>query len=135
MSTITTLDVTGMTCGHCVSAVTKELEGVPGAGKVSVTLEPEGTSHVTVFSAEPLPEDAVRAAIDEAGYDVAAISTHSEAEEFAQLADVREETYGTTDGGTGPVVELTTRDQAENQADAQQSGGGCGCGGCGCGNS
>lgn len=134
MSTITTLDVTGMTCGHCVSAVTKELEAVDGVGRVSITLQPEGTSEVTVFSAAPLPEDALREAIDEAGYDVTALSSHGAAEEFSQLAEVREETYGTPDGGDGPVIALTTRDEAEKQtADAEASSGGCGCGGCGCG--
>jgi len=35
----TTLKVTGMTCGHCVAAVTKALEGVPGVEKADVSLE------------------------------------------------------------------------------------------------
>lgn len=146
MSTITTLDVTGMTCGHCVTAVTKELEAVDGVGRVSVTLAAGETSQVTVFSAEPLPEDALRAAIDEAGYDVAAVSSHGAADEYEKLADTRVETYGTGDGGQGPQpVALTTRaeaaeaageaaaGEAAEAADGAPSSGGCGCGGCGCG--
>lgn len=35
----TTLKVTGMTCGHCVAAVTKALENVPGVEKADVSLE------------------------------------------------------------------------------------------------
>ncbi|MBU2772721.1 heavy metal-binding protein [Acidithiobacillus ferrooxidans] len=34
------LKITGMTCGHCVRAVTKALEGIPGVEKADVTLEP-----------------------------------------------------------------------------------------------
>ena len=36
----TVLNVTGMTCGHCVSAVTRALEQVPGVERVDVTLQP-----------------------------------------------------------------------------------------------
>lgn len=69
--TTTTYTVTGMTCGHCVGAVTKELSGLPGVTEVAIDLVPEGLSTVTVASEEPLAEDAVRAAIDEAGYQLA----------------------------------------------------------------
>jgi copper chaperone CopZ len=71
-STITTtLPVNGMTCGHCVRAVTQELTALDGVQDVAVELVPNGTSRVTVTSAAPLDGDTVRAAIDEAGYDVA----------------------------------------------------------------
>ena len=60
--------VTGMTCEHCVRAVTQELSGLPGVAGVDVDL---GTGAVTVTSAAPLPDDAVRAAVDEAGYELA----------------------------------------------------------------
>ena len=60
--------VTGMTCEHCVRAVTEELSGLPGVAGVDVDL---GTGAVTVTSAAPLPDDAVRAAVDEAGYELA----------------------------------------------------------------
>ncbi len=65
---ITTLSVDGMTCGHCVQSVTEELTAVPGVKDVSVELRNGGSSPVTVVSDEPLPADAVRAAVDEAGY-------------------------------------------------------------------
>jgi copper chaperone CopZ len=69
--TTTTYTVTGMTCGHCVGAVTQELSGLPGVTEVAIDLVPEGGSMVTVSSVEPLAEDAVRAAVDEAGYELA----------------------------------------------------------------
>lgn len=71
MTTTTTYTVTGMTCGHCVAAVTKELSGLPGVTEVAIDLVPDGASTVTVSSEEQLAEDAVRAAIDEAGYELA----------------------------------------------------------------
>jgi copper chaperone len=69
MSAMTTAiyDVTGLTCEHCVRAVTGELGGLPGVRDVQVELVPEGSSQVTVISSEPLPEPAVTAALDEAG--------------------------------------------------------------------
>lgn len=69
--TTSTYTVTGMTCGHCVAAVTQELSGLPGVTEVAIDLVPEGLSTVTVSSAGPLAGDAVRAAVDEAGYELA----------------------------------------------------------------
>lgn len=60
--------VTGMTCGHCVASVTEELSALDGVASVSVALEAGGTSVVTVESAAALEPDAVRAAVEEAGY-------------------------------------------------------------------
>lgn len=71
MSTSATYAVTGMTCGHCVTAVTEELESLPGVTDVNVELDPAGTSSVRVDSDAPLDETAVRAAVDEAGYRLA----------------------------------------------------------------
>jgi copper chaperone len=65
--TTTTYKVTGMTCEHCVNAVTGELGNVPGVSGVTVDLVPGGTSLVTVDSAGPLPVGAVSAALEEAG--------------------------------------------------------------------
>jgi copper chaperone len=59
-----------MTCGHCVSAVTEELTALPGVANVHVQLVPGGDSVVTVTSDAPLTDDAVREAVDEAGYAV-----------------------------------------------------------------
>jgi copper chaperone CopZ len=63
-----TYDVQGMTCGHCVNAVTEELQDVAGVTAVDVDLQAGGTSKVTVTSDAPLDAEAVRAAVDEAGY-------------------------------------------------------------------
>jgi len=66
MSTMT-YSVTGMTCEHCVNAVTSELTGLVGVTGVTVNLVPGGASRVTVTSDTPLPGPAVSAALDEAG--------------------------------------------------------------------
>ncbi|MEW2142193.1 copper ion binding protein [Micromonospora vinacea] len=63
----TTYQVQGMTCGHCVSAVSAEVGAIAGVRDVQVDL-PAG--RVTVSSDEPLDTAAVRAAVDEAGYDL-----------------------------------------------------------------
>jgi len=68
MSVTSTYTVTGMTCAHCVQAVTSEISELPGVDGVQVDL---GTGTVTVTSAAPLPPDDVRAAVDEAGYELA----------------------------------------------------------------
>ena len=60
--------VEGMTCGHCVGAVTSELSDLDGVTGVEVELVAGGTSTVTVTSAAPLSTGAVAAAVDEAGY-------------------------------------------------------------------
>ena len=67
MSTTQTYSVTGMTCGHCVHAVTSELQELSGVTDVNVDLVPEGASTVTVTSEAPLSRDDVATAIDEAG--------------------------------------------------------------------
>jgi copper chaperone len=66
MSTAT-YTVSGMTCGHCVSAVTEEVSAVPGVTGVDVDL---AGGRLTVTSDAPVDEDAVRAAVDEAGYEL-----------------------------------------------------------------
>jgi copper chaperone len=63
----TSYKVTGMSCEHCVNAVTSELSGIDGVRAVTVDLVPSGVSVVTVTSARPLADDAVSAALDEAG--------------------------------------------------------------------
>ena len=65
--TTMTYAVTGMSCEHCVNAVTSEIRGLTGVSEVTVDLVPGGSSQVTVASDEPLPEEAVAAALDEAG--------------------------------------------------------------------
>jgi copper chaperone CopZ len=67
MSTAT-YTVVGMTCGHCVNSVTEEVSQVPGVTGVDVDLASGG---MTVTSDAPVDESAVRAAVEEAGYEVA----------------------------------------------------------------
>jgi copper chaperone len=64
-----TYTVTGMTCGHCVSSVSSEIGKIDGVSDVQVDLS---SGIVTVTSQQPLDDAAVRAAVDEAGYEVAA---------------------------------------------------------------
>jgi copper chaperone len=66
--TTATYTVVGMTCAHCVSAVTEEVTAVPGVTAVDVELT---SGRLTVTSDAPVDEDAVRAAVDEAGYELA----------------------------------------------------------------
>jgi copper chaperone len=61
----TTYTVSGMTCGHCVSSVRAEVSQISGVTEVNVDLV---GGAVTVTSEAPLDEDAIRAAVDEAGY-------------------------------------------------------------------
>ncbi|WP_181309575.1 heavy-metal-associated domain-containing protein [Nocardioides campestrisoli] len=65
MSQTATFTVTGMTCGHCVASVTEEVSEVPGVESVDVVLE---SGALTVTSAEPVDAEAVKAAVEEAGY-------------------------------------------------------------------
>lgn len=68
---VTELAVSGMTCGHCVSAVTEELAEIYGVSGVDVKLDPNGISTVVVTSDAPLDRAHVAAAIEEAGYALA----------------------------------------------------------------
>jgi copper chaperone len=68
MSSTATYTVTGMTCGHCVSAVTEEVTGIAGVTDVQVDL---ASGALTITSQAPIEETAVRAAVDEAGYELA----------------------------------------------------------------
>ncbi|AVM62185.1 heavy-metal-associated domain-containing protein [Actinomyces sp. oral taxon 897] len=63
----TTLKVSGLTCGHCVTHVTEELEAVAGVKNVSVLLNKGGQSTVTVVSDTVLSDAALAEAINEAG--------------------------------------------------------------------
>ncbi len=69
METIT-LNVQGMTCGGCVASVTRVLKAVPGVSDVAVTLQP-GAARVS-FDPARTGAAALRTAIEDAGYDVAA---------------------------------------------------------------
>ena len=68
MSSTKSYNVTGMTCAHCVASVTEEVQEIPGVQDVSVVLE---TGGLTVTSAEPVDDAAVKTAVEEAGYQLA----------------------------------------------------------------
>lgn len=61
------LGVTGLTCGHCVTHVTEELEALNGVVNVSVTLAKDGVSKVLVYTNNDIPDETLREAISEAG--------------------------------------------------------------------
>jgi len=62
-----TYNVLGMTCSHCVASVDEEVSELPGVERVEVELE----SGLLTVSGEAIDDGAVRAAVEEAGYQVA----------------------------------------------------------------
>lgn len=66
MSETVTYRVQGMTCEHCKAAVAQELSVVPGVESVTVDLD----TKLVKVSGTSLEDIALRAAIDEAGYEV-----------------------------------------------------------------
>ena len=94
MST-STYTVVGMTCGHCVNSVTEEVSQVPGIDQVEVDLASGG---LTVTSVADVDDAAVRAAVEEAGYELA-----------------------------GPANDVAAPGLPVVSADGQGSGCGCGC--------
>lgn len=62
-----TYTVTGMTCEHCAAAVTEEVNAIDGVTDVEVDLE---SGRLTIVGAR-VTTGAVRAAVEEAGYDLA----------------------------------------------------------------
>lgn len=69
--TQTEITVHGMTCGHCVAAVTEELKTIDGVQDVQIDLHEGGDSPVRITSADELDAAAIAAAVDEAGYQLA----------------------------------------------------------------
>jgi copper chaperone CopZ len=68
MTESTTYTVPGMSCGHCKEAVSREVGAVAGVVSVDIDLD----SKLVTVTGENLDDAALRAAIDEAGYEVAA---------------------------------------------------------------
>jgi copper chaperone CopZ len=72
MSTQTiNVGVQGMTCGHCVRSVDEELRALPGVTDVTVDLVSGATSQVTITADQPVSDEDVKAAVEEAGYTLA----------------------------------------------------------------
>jgi copper chaperone len=67
MSTVS-VTVTGMTCGHCVSSVREEVGSIPGVTAVDVDL---ASGKVTIDSERLVEADAIKSAVEEAGYQLA----------------------------------------------------------------
>lgn len=65
--TTSTYTVKGMTCGHCVASVTEEVSAIAGVTSVEVDL---ASGRVQVASNAPVSDEAIRAAVDEAGYEL-----------------------------------------------------------------
>lgn len=68
MAETITYEVPGVHCAHCEAAIQREVGGIEGVMRVEVDLD---AKTVTV-SGDALDDTALRAAIDEAGYDVTA---------------------------------------------------------------
>jgi copper chaperone CopZ len=66
-SVTTVYKVSGMSCGHCEGAVSGEISEIPGVSSVKAVAS---SGEVTVVSAAALDEEAVRAAVDEAGFEL-----------------------------------------------------------------
>ena len=62
-----TYTVAGMSCSHCEHAIKSEVSTVPGVETIDVDLE----TKLVVVKGEALDDGAIRAAIDEAGYEAA----------------------------------------------------------------
>ena len=67
MATTQRFGATGLTCGHCVHAVTDELTALDGVNEVEVHLVEGGTSVVTISADREVGDDELAAALDEAG--------------------------------------------------------------------
>ncbi|MGN5378782.1 copper-transporting ATPase [Streptomyces sp. MUSC 14] len=67
-SVTTVYKVTGMSCGHCEGAIAAEVSEIPGVTSVKAVAS---TGEVTVVSASEPDDEAVRAAVDEAGFELA----------------------------------------------------------------
>lgn len=70
MSARNSYAVRGMTCEHCVRSVTAELEALDAVTGVTVDVVPQGDSVVSVTSSAEMSEDAVRSAMQRAGYEL-----------------------------------------------------------------
>jgi copper chaperone len=69
-----TFPITGLTCGHCVGAITSELSVLAGVANVQIDLVVDGTSTLRVTTDKELTDDEVASALDEAGeYKLASI--------------------------------------------------------------
>lgn len=63
--------VSGMSCGHCETAIRSEVAQIPGVDDVMVSA---ATGRLVVTSTQPIDADAILGAVDEAGYEAALVA-------------------------------------------------------------
>ena len=68
MSQTNTYTVSGLHCSGCVASVSEEVQEIPGVEHVDLALE---SGALTITSAESVDDTAVKAAVEEAGYQLA----------------------------------------------------------------
>jgi copper chaperone len=64
------INVDGMTCGHCVNAVTEEISKIPGVTAVNIDLRASEISPVTITAGNEISDADIAAAVEEAGYSI-----------------------------------------------------------------
>ena len=67
-----TINVEGMTCDHCVNAVTEEISKIPGVTEVNIDLHAGEISPVTISAGIEISDVDIAAAVEEAGYSIVA---------------------------------------------------------------
>jgi copper chaperone len=65
-----TINVDGMTCDHCVNAVTEEISKIPGVTEVNIDLHAGEISQVTITAGNEISDVDIVAAVEEAGYSI-----------------------------------------------------------------
>ncbi len=65
-----TVNVDGMTCDHCVHAVTEEISKIPGVTGVNIDLHANAISPVTIASDQEISDSDIAEAVEEAGYTI-----------------------------------------------------------------
>jgi copper chaperone CopZ len=65
------INVSGMTCDHCVNAVTEELNKISGVTGVNVALNTDGPTPVNIVADNDISDSDIAAAVEEAGYTIA----------------------------------------------------------------
>lgn len=65
------INVEGMTCGHCVNAVTEELSKISGVTSVHIELNTDAPTPVNIVADTDISDADITAAVEEAGYTIA----------------------------------------------------------------
>ena len=65
-----TINVDGMTCDHCVNAVTEEISKIPHVTEVTIDLHAGEISQVTITAGNEISDADIAAAVEEAGYSI-----------------------------------------------------------------